>query len=254
MKIGFFDSGIGGITVLNEAMQLLENVDYLYYADTKNVPYGTKDKEKVKKYIFEAVAFIMKEQVDGLVIACNTATSIAIKELRRKYGIPIIGMEPAVKPAVEKCGGKRVLVLATPLTLKEDKFEDLVAKVDPANIVDSLPLPELVDFAERQQFDQNIVKEYLSEKLQSFDLANYGTIVLGCTHFVYYKNILKNILPAQLDIIDGNQGTIRHLANVMNLDLLTGKGFSQNKVKISFFISGIPGNPLILNDYLAVLH
>lgn len=261
MYIGFFDSGIGGLTVLYEALKTLPNVDYLYYADTRHIPYGIKEKNMVKRYIHDAADFIIGKGVDALVIACNTATSIAIQDLRKAYDIPIIGMEPAVKPAVEICGDKRVIVLATPLTLKEDKFEDLVSKVDSDHIVDSLPLPELVNFAERFQFDEKEITKYLKEKLSKNDLDQYGTIVLGCTHFVYYRKIFRNILPGHIDIIDGNLGTIRHLKNILNLNNfnrdLSQKNYSKEEIKdkdISFYISGIKEDNSIIYKYLAFLN
>ena len=125
MKIGFFDSGIGGLTVLSEALKRLPNHEYLYYADTVHAPYGPKPKEEVREYVFKAIEFLVNEGAQIIVIACNTATSIAVSELRQKYSIPIIGMEPAVKPAIESVENstKRVLVTATPLTLKEEKLK-----------------------------------------------------------------------------------------------------------------------------------
>ena len=99
--IGVFDSGIGGLTVLKKIIEILPNEKYIYYADTDNVPYGTKPKDEVKKYINQAVEFLISKNVKAIVVACNTATSIAVKELREKYTIPIIGIEPAAKPAVE---------------------------------------------------------------------------------------------------------------------------------------------------------
>lgn len=260
MYIGFFDSGIGGITVLYEALNLLPNVDYLYYADTQHVPYGIKEKNLVKKYIHEAADFIIRQGVDALVIACNTATSIAINDLRKEYAIPIIGMEPAVKPAVEICGDRRVIVLATPLTLKEDKFEDLVSKVDSDHIVDSLPLPELVTFAEKFQFNDREIVIYLEDKLSKYNLDHYGTLVLGCTHFVYYKKLLKSIIPGHIDIIDGNLGTIRHLMNLLNINNKREDQNSKYKIekiinkKINFYISGKKKDNSIIYKYLSVLN
>ncbi|MFP4017593.1 MAG: glutamate racemase [Halanaerobiales bacterium] len=264
MYIAFFDSGIGGITVLHTALELLpDNVKYLYYADTEHVPYGTKKKNVVKRHIHKAADFIIKQGVDALVVACNTATSIAIQDLRNAYQVPIIGMEPAVKPAVEICGDRRVLVLATPLTLKEDKYEDLVSKVDSDHIVDSLPLPELVNYAEKFQFEEEEVIEFIQSKLSSYDLDQYGTIVLGCTHFVYYRDILSSILPSQIDIIDGNMGTVQHLKNVMGLndydnDTNIDRDFRINNYNheelysedISFYISGRKENNSVLYRYL----
>jgi glutamate racemase len=218
MSIGIFDSGVGGITVLKEAQKQLPNENYIYYADTLHVPYGTKSKEEIKGYIFEAAGFLAQKGINMLVVACNTATSIAIKDLREKYSFPVIGMEPAVKPAVEKNGKsrKRVLVTATPLTLKEEKFQNLVSKVDNEHIVDVLPLPGLVEFAESLVFEEKTVGGYLEKELSSFDLDEYGTIVLGCTHFPLFKRVFKKILPSHVDIIDGNTGTVRHMKNIMN--------------------------------------
>lgn len=236
MNIGIFDSGIGGITVLHEAMKIMPEEDYIYYADTEHVPYGTKSKELVKGYVIEAVEFLVYKGAQAIVIACNTATSVAIEALRDKFDIPILGMEPAVKPAVEKniSTSKRVLVTATPLTIKEEKLKNLITRVDNEAIVDLMALPGLVDFAESLCFDENIVSEYLLKALEPFDLKNYGTIVLGCTHFPYYKEIFKKLLPKDTDIIDGSYGTVKHLKNRI-LDL---KNYSSGNGKVEFYSSG----------------
>ena len=120
-KIAFLDSGLGGLTVLREAIKILPGEDYIYYADNMNTPYGVKTKEEVKQHIFNAVKFIVTLDAKALVVACNTATSVAIEDLRQQYNFPIIGMEPAIKPAIEKHKntGKRILILATELSLKE---------------------------------------------------------------------------------------------------------------------------------------
>jgi len=217
MKIGFFDSGIGGMTVMHESLKCLPNEDYIFYADTLHVPYGEKPKEEVREYIFNAVDFLANQGIKALVIACNTATSIAVEELRRKYDFPILGIEPAVKPAVQSCeeNQKKVLVLATNLTLKEEKFHNLVKNIDHHNIVESLPLPGLVEFAENFEFRKEKVVPYLKEKLSSFDLKQYGTIVLGCTHFPYFTNVLKEIFPPEINIISGSIGTAKNLKTIL---------------------------------------
>lgn len=237
MKIGFFDSGIGGTTVLNESLNMLPKEDYIYYSDALHVPYGPKTKEEVKKYIFDAVSFLVDHKIKALVVACNTATSIAVNDLRQKYDFPIIGMEPAVKPAVVKTNGsgKRVLVFATALTLKESKFQHLVSEVDRNNIVDYLALPELVNFAENLEFDDQKVTLCLRGKLSSFKLQQYGTVVLGCTHFPIFKQCIKNIFPDGVNIIDGSYGTIKHLKQVLQERGLlenTGSG------SVEFYTSG----------------
>lgn len=237
MQIGFFDSGVGGITVLHDALKMLPNEDYIYYADTQNVPYGPKPKEEVKKHIFEAVDFIIKQQVKAVVIACNTATSVAIEDLRAKYNIPIIGMEPAVKPAVEKnkSVNKRVLVTATALTLKEKKLKNLITRIDNKHIVDLLPLPGLVQFAEGFEFSEQAVLPYLEEQLAQYDLNDYETIVLGCTHFSFFTDMFRKLLPEHTNIIDGNLGTVKNLKRALE----KRKCLNEGKGHISFYNSGV---------------
>jgi len=236
-SIGFLDSGFGGITVLSEALRQLPNENYIYYADTEHVPYGTKTKEEVRKYVFEAVEFLVGQGIKALVVACNTATSIAVRDLRGMYSFPIVGMEPAVKPAVQNGNGKRVLVLATQLTLREEKFHNLVQKVDHEHVVDYLAFPELVELAERMIFEHEKIIPIIKEKLANYDMNNYKTFVLGCTHFPIYKNVFKEVLPAHIDIIDGSVGTIRYLKHLLEeQDLLSTL---KTGGQIKYFDSGV---------------
>lgn len=236
VRIGFFDSGIGGMTVLHQALRFLPNEDYIFYADTLHVPYGEKPKEEVREYIFNAVDFMAKQGIKALVIACNTATSIAVDDLRKKYDFPILGIEPAVKPAVQSCEGnrKKVLVLATNLTLREEKFHNLVKSIDQHDIVECLPLPGLVQFAENFEFREEKVVKYLKEKLSSFDLKQYGTIVLGCTHFPYFEDSIKKIFYNEVDIISGSIGTAKNLKRILEAKNQINDGTGD----ILFFKSG----------------
>lgn len=216
MTIGLFDSGVGGITVLHDALKTIENADFLYYADTENVPYGTKTKETVKAFVLDAADFLIRQGAGVLVVACNTATSVAIEDLRQKYAIPIIGMEPAVKPAVESHKDKRIIVTATALSLKLDKLKKLITRLDCEDIVDLLPLPGLVRFAEKMTFDDDAVYTYLKDELSHFDMSRYQTVVLGCTHFIYFKPVFRALLGPGIDIIDGNKGTVGRLAATLS--------------------------------------
>jgi glutamate racemase len=216
MRIGFMDSGLGGIAVLRTAAEVLPSAEYVYFADTGNAPYGTKTYAKVHELVFCAADFLVNMNINALVIACNTATSVAVADLRLKYDIPIVGMEPAVKPAVTCLNNeKRVLVLATPLTLKEQKFKNLVSKVDMKHVVDILPAPGLVELAENMEFEGENVENYLKTIFADIDLKEYSFLVLGCTHFLFFRNILKNFLSSDIGLIDGNDGTVRHLINVL---------------------------------------
>lgn len=232
LPIGFFDSGVGGLTVLQEALQVLPQERYLYFADRENAPYGVQPKEDVRRLVLEAVEFMAGQGIKALVVACNTGTSAAIEAVRARYTFPVIGMEPAVKPAVTGSQQKRVLVFATELTLREEKFRNLVARVDTEGLVDYLPLQELVGYAERFEFEESVIRPYLESKLADLRLADYGTAVLGCTHFLFFKPILQKVLPG-IQILDGNLGTVNNLWKQLQGHLNTS-GHGQ----VDYFISG----------------
>jgi len=238
MKIGIFDSGIGGVTVLKNAVDVYPYAHYIYFADTDNVPYGTKKKKKIKSLVTEAAEFLVEElKVDLLVIACNTATSVCIKDLRSRFSVPIIGMEPAVKPAAiatrKKNNQNRILVSATRTTLKQKKLKSLINNLNASDKVDLLSLQKLVKFAEKNDFDSKKVVNYLERKFSKFDLNQCGALVLGCTHFIYYKELIRSILPSHIELIDGNQGTVNRM-----LYFIKEKKLRKNKkLKLSYYVS-----------------
>ncbi|WP_029231350.1 glutamate racemase [Butyrivibrio sp. VCB2006] len=219
MKIGIFDSGIGGLSVLHEAYHRLPGQEYIFYADTEHVPYGTKTQEEIIGFAVDNTKFLLEKGAEALVVACNTATSVAIKELRRRFDIPILGMEPAVKPAVEETEDKRIMVIATPVTIREDKLKDLLHRVDEEHRVDLMAMPRLVEFAENEQFDTEEVRGYIRGQFANFDPANYSALVLGCTHFNYFKPALQEFFGKDTLLVDGNFGTVHHLADVLNLNM-----------------------------------
>lgn len=232
--IGVFDSGIGGLTVLKKIIEKLPNESYIYYADTDNVPYGTKSKEEVKKYINDAVDFLISKNVKAIVIACNTATSISAEELRGKYDIPIIGIEPAAKPAVENRGEKRVLIMATPTTIREEKLKNLLETLNATEYVDLIAMPKLVEFAESKDFESDKVKEYIQEQLENYNLNDYSQLVLGCTHFPFFEKVLSEIFSKDIQIIDGSQGVANRLKYVLEENNLLGN----NELNIEYYYSG----------------
>ncbi len=235
MKIAFFDSGLGGLGVLHAAMKRLPKEEFLFYADEDHVPYGTKSNEDILRFVDDAFAFLAGQGADAVVVACNTATSVAVKAMREKYSFPVIGMEPAVKPALDAKGNKRVLVVATNVTVKGEKLHNLLAKIDPDGRVDRLPLQKLVDFAEEFQFAA--AKEYIKEQFAPFDFAKYSALVLGCTHFNYFKDSFRELLPEGVAIFDGNDGTVRELARRLGIEAETGETSPPKKTP-KYFYSG----------------
>ena len=220
MYIAFFDSGLGGLNTLKQALADLPDEKYIYFGDTANVPYGLKSPAEVCRLMERTLNFLSAYDLKALVLACNTATSAAAPFLRAKYPFPVIGMEPAIKPAVEVCrqSGRRVLLLATVLTLKGEKIASLKDRVDTDNLVDGLAASELVELAESLNFDQDAAEDCLREKLAGYDLTGYGCVVLGCTHFNYYREAIARVFPDGTVIMDGNRGTVRRLAEVIEYD------------------------------------
>lgn len=213
MKIGIFDSGIGGLSVLHAAMRRYPGAEYIYYADRAHVPYGDKQPEEVVSFVEEILRFLIAQGAEAVVIACNTATSVAVARMRETFSLPIIGMEPAVKKALDSFPSGRVLAAATPITVKGEKMRRLLEKWDGEHRADLLALPELVRFAERGEFAGDAVEAYLRERLADFPLEQYCAFVLGCTHFNFFKDTLRRLLPLQIRILDGVEGTVNRLAD-----------------------------------------
>lgn len=236
MSIGVFDSGMGGISVLAELTRLMPNESYIYYGDSNNAPYGTKTVEEITELSIKACDFLISKRVKAIVVACNTATSASVKILRSKYTIPIIGMEPAIKPALEVAKDKKVVVLATPITLAERKFENLVNKLGANDKVIKVPAPELVRIVESGSLNDNIVEKQVETYFNGIDKSQVGSVVLGCTHFVFLREIISQVAGEEIALIDGNLGTARHLKDTLNkLDLI--KLENSSDLQVEFFNS-----------------
>lgn len=234
MKIGFFDSGVGGLSVMHLALQYLPNEQFIFYADEEHVPYGEKTIEQITEYVDDAIRFMIEKEAKVIVIACNTATSAAIHEIRMKYPIPIIGMEPAVRKSLTMCENHRVLVAATPVTIKGEKLRYLIQNIEQGHLVDLVAIPELVTFAEQGEFESFQLIQLLKDRLSVFNLEEYSSIVLGCTHFNYFKDTLRQIIPKHVKFVDGNEGTVNRLIN----ELRHIGGFENNKQTIDYYYTG----------------
>ncbi len=250
MRIAFFDSGLGGLTVLKRALAAMPNEEYIYYADTRNVPYGVKPKDEVRNYVLNAADFLARQNIQALVIACNTATSVAINDLRQRFDFPVIGMEPAVKPAIVRSTGKKILVFATSLTLKESKLDTLIGNLDKNHKVERRELDALVTFAEDFEFDAPLVQNYLQEKLSNIQGDYYETIVLGCTHFIFYRDMIQALAGNNIKVIDGNEGTVNHLVNTISRTLSATPTPGK---RVVFYSSGVEDTPERINRFMSLL-
>ncbi|MBR4204532.1 MAG: glutamate racemase [Clostridia bacterium] len=220
--VGFFDSGAGGLTVLAEARRAMPGAAYLFYADTDHVPYGTKTREEVLRYARRAVSFLMERGAEAIVVACNTATSMAIDDLRAEFPLPIVGMEPAVKPAARVYPGSEILICATPLTIAGKKLHTLIDRSFPDGETPTLAaLPGLVAMAEEERFDPDEASAYLEAAIPRHE--GYAAVVLGCTHFGYFRDSFRRVF-GNVDIIDGNRGTVRRLISLLGGTRGDGEG------------------------------
>ena len=219
--IGVFDSGIGGISTLRDMIRELPDERFIYYGDAANAPYGTKSTQEVIACVRNVVEHLLEKEIKALVIACNTATGAAAATLRRELSIPVIGMEPALKPASQVRKNGSVLVLATPLTLHQEKFENLMKQYGQGAV--KVPCPGLMEIVEED--DGAAAQQYLRELFSRFDLDQVDAVVLGCTHYVFLKDMIRSLLPERIAITDGNAGTARQLRRVLaKAELLNGEG------------------------------
>ncbi len=208
--IGVFDSGVGGISVLKELYALMENENYIYLGDSLNAPYGSKETEEIRNLTVNNIEKLISLGAKACVIACNTATSVGAAALREKYkDFPIIGVEPALKPAVLAKENSRVLVLATPVTLKEKKFSDLLDSFKEKADIIPLPAPKLAGMIEQGVLEGKILEDYIKELFSPYKNEKIDSVVLGCTHYPFIKNTLKKVLGESIGIFDGGYGTAK---------------------------------------------
>lgn len=207
--VGLLDSGLGGISVLGEALRQLPNEDYVYYGDTANAPYGDKTPEEVLGLVHQAVERLIELRCKAIVIACNTATSVSAGKLRQELALPIIGMEPALKPASLLPGEGKILVMATRVTLALPKFQALMAQYGRDAV--PVPCPGLMECVERGELEGPQVTALLRQLLGPWLSQPVKAVVLGCTHYPFLRKAIAALFPKGTPLIDGNAGSVRQL-------------------------------------------
>lgn len=240
MPIGFYDSGVGGISVLRETVKLLPHEDFIYYGDNANAPYGAKTEAEIKELSIRCGDFLHGKGVKAIVIACNTATSIVVQTMREKYNIPIISMEPAVKPAAQKYADGKIAVMATPATLGQQRYLALLDRLGIQSRIINVECGQLAALVEEGRLDSPKIKACVYEKLIPLaNEENICAIVMGCTHYSFIStqihDVARKILKGNCEIFDGMYGTARQTANVLaEAGLLSGR---QSAGEVAFFSS-----------------
>lgn len=251
LPIGVYDSGAGGVSVLAQTMKRLPNENYLYYGDSANAPYGTKSEEEIKDLSLACGDFLYQQGVKMIVIACNTATSITVQAMREKYNIPIISIEPAVKPAIEKYPEGRTAVLATPATLKQKRYQKLLERLEAQDKIVNIECEGLAELVERGDLRDPHIKAYLHDKFLPYRGEKLNGVVVGCTHYSFVSNqmhdVAKKVCGGPCEVFDGMFGTARHVEDVLRKENLLNDLREQGSVK--FFSSGEPHSIAVFESF-----
>jgi glutamate racemase len=241
--IGLFDSGIGGTSIWSAINQLLPNEKTIYLADSINAPYGKKSKEEIITLSIKNTEFLLEMNAKIIVVACNTATTNAIKELRTKYDIPFIGIEPAIKPAAVHSKTHTIGVLATKGTLSSELFNKTVEMYHDTKIIEQIGYG-LVELIENGDLISNEMTKLLHSYLQPMIDNNIDYLVLGCSHFPYLIPQIKKILPKNIQIIDSGEAVARQTQKILQDKIGL---HSDEKGKNIFYINT---NPNVLSAVL----
>ena len=236
--IGIFDSGLGGLTVVKEIMNLLPNEQIFYLGDTARMPYGTKTKETIIRFSKENTAFLLKKNVKIIVVACNTASALALKEIKKTFDIGIIGViEAGARAAVEMTKNKRIGIIGTKATIMSGAYIAGIKKYDSKCNVFGQSAPLLVPLVEEGWLTNKETESILRNYLEGFKMKKIDTLVLGCTHYPLLKPLIKKIMP-QVTIIDSAMEMAKTVRAILEARDMTAQ--RNNRSKSEFFVTDTP--------------
>jgi len=237
--IGVFDSGIGGLTVVKRLASTLPSEDIVYFGDTARVPYGSKSNTTVIEYSFQDTKFLLSKSVKAVVVACNTASSIAIEELKKNFDIPIIGMiNPGAKLAINSTKNAKIGVIGTRATISNKAYSNEIRKIDPSMVVYEKACPLFVPLAEEGWLNHRATYEIAEEYLRELRDLKIDTLVLGCTHYPILSEVIQKVIGDNVTLIDSgvaSAGIIKEELNRTNLH--TNRNTNGNH---EFYVSDIP--------------
>lgn len=241
--IGVFDSGIGGLTVLKELAEKLPNEDFVYFADSINAPYGPKHHDEILGFSIKIIDFLIQMNCKAVVIACNTATAAVVEEMRAKYSIPIIGLEPAVKPACLNTKTGNIGVLATEGTFRGNHFKSTSEKYEKYVKIHLQVAKGLVQLAEKGVFDGEEILTLINRYVVPLKNENIDQLVLGCTHYPFFKSIIQSVAGENITLVDSGEAVARRTKDVLMTNmLLNNDNFEQSIRYFSSFNSKLLQN------------
>lgn len=220
--IGVFDSGIGGLTVVQEITRLLPNEQIVYFGDTARVPYGTKSRESVIRFSRDNMDVLLRHHVKMVVIACNTSTSWALSILKREYSVPIVGViEAGSRRAIAVSRKRRIGVIATPSTINSRKYEETILHLEPRARVVQKACPLFVPLVEEGWLDHKVTEAVAAEYLTEMKKSGIDALILGCTHYPLLKPVLQKVMGRGVSLVDSATETARQVRDLLgSKDLL----------------------------------
>lgn len=215
--IGFIDSGVGGLTVMKEAMRQLPNERLIYLGDTARCPYGPRPATQVVQFTWEMTNFLLEKNIKMLVIACNTATAVALEEIKAHLEIPVVGVIlPGTRAALKATKNNRIGIIGTVGTIKSNAYEKALKSKVPNTSVTSLACPKFVPLVESNEFHSSVAKKVVSETLNLLQLKKLDTLILGCTHYPLLRPLIQNVMGDQVELIDSGAETVSEVSMLLD--------------------------------------
>lgn len=238
LTLGVFDSGLGGLSVLAPIRRSLPDASLLYVADSGHLPYGNKSDAYIQTRVLAISEFLLAQGAQALVVACNTATAAAVATIRARYSVPVIGMEPAIKPAVLHSQSGVIAVLATEFTVGSARFAALKARFDGQARILVQACPGLVELVEQGELQSETTRQLLQSYIEPLLAEGADRLVLGCTHYPFLKPLLNQLLPAGVQIVDTGEAVARELQRRVLADI--GPLIANPSHYEAFWTSGMP--------------
>ncbi|MBO0469143.1 glutamate racemase [Enterococcus sp. DIV0242_7C1] len=236
--IGFMDSGVGGLTVVKEALKQLPNEQLIYLGDTARCPYGPRPAEQVIQFSWEMTDFLLDKNIKMLVIACNTATAVALESIKAQLDIPVVGVIlPGTRAALKATKNNRVGVIGTAGTIKSGAYEYALKGKAPKTFVSSLACPKFVPIVESNETHSSVAKKVVSETLHPLLLKKLDTLILGCTHYPLLRPLIQNVMGNQVKLIDSGAETVGEVSMLLDYFDLANTPSSE-KAPHEFYTTG----------------
>jgi glutamate racemase len=237
--IGVFDSGIGGLTVVRHLMSRLSSEGIVYFGDTARVPYGSKSDETVRRFAFEDTRFLLNHGVKLVVVACNTASAVALDDLRSRFDLPFVGMiEPGARAAVRLSKKKRVGVIGTLGTVESRAYERAIGREDSSVKVYTTACPLFVPIAEEGWMSHPAAGVIAEEYLSSLRARDVDVLVLGCTHYPVLRRVIQRAVGTRVALVDSGEEAVKEVASILRERRIEASG--KSKVARQFYVSDIP--------------